>query len=1384
MRLLGGVRFFVGLGIVFFLGWGAVGTYYFQQLKRQEDILNTQLRAYREDLQHLREMLWAQLIRGEEVLSRQLLLSKPYAPENALKALEPGYKAGIYTKNQILNFRNDLLEVHKTFRRWEATLKETPEKNQLQVIASLREDWRVRAPIWQERYDKHIEGFEKAYQAYAAVQIAQLHQRQNLGFYGTVAAFVVGIILLALIALLLRQKVSRPLQIAHKRLLSQEPLPKGPAELGKLFDAYNELYQKFSLVHRLLEELAEGQKNHLLDEVATRLPLLAGYVKGILAQIERLEKQLSTEQKKSQAQLKDAQEEIQKLALQLDLLRLDLGALTNLVPLLELDPTGKILSHNDGVSQIFPEIPKHVKALPLAVQEAVQKGMDVQGYEEKGLTPLYYAVIHLRDKRYKIHRVWVALLPLSFYAERKAQWEKEVATLRQQLLSYEESLNQLRQRSQSRIQDLQQRLETHLRHRNVLLQYLRLKEVSDGAVYPALQKVAELTATVAPEGRLSFWLLDGLGNTLHCLEAYDMVSMAHVSMPQWPKEEVPWAFEALHKKQALTIEAPLHRIPTEVPVLQLHPLYMDGEVVGALVWEGFQPRARWDEEFLSVVSQVVSLTLEQGERKSLERELMTYLEQSQALEEELRQNIEELEATAEEMRRTQSELRGQIAALNAAAIVSETDPEGTILYVNQAFLDTYYLSLDEIIGRTHRVIKSDYHPSAFFDQLWETLRKKQTWYGEVCNQTREGKKVWVLQTITPVLNAYGEVYKYIAVSFDITKQKMQEAYIQEALEAALEQERLLRETAQELGKKNEELRKAQIELTGQIEALTHAAYVFETGEDGRFTYLSPSFLEATGWKREELLGRSYMMIFSDRQPVHILQAHLRMLQQGEFWKGEVELRKLTGGALWAIMASTPVRDLSNGRFIKAIHVLFDISEQKNQEFRLKAQQNSLSELAMNPAVREGDVEKGLPYIAQLTRHTLQADRVSIWLYQENNMVTCVAVDEKKMHTHHVGAQVSKDLYPIYFQSVEREGVIAVVDSLTDLRTRELALPLLMPNNVASVLDASIRVGGKPMGLISVEMHHQRHQWNLDEVQYIVAIAQWISSVIETRDRAYAQKLQEAYQELRKANEELEEFNRSIKESIQYARRLQRVIFPDSLMNRYLGDNYFIVNRPKDKIGGDFYWFGVEEGLYFIAVADGTGHGVPGAFLSVIGHLLLTQLVHGSKVLSPDEILQRLHVGVRRLLKQDEEESFQRDGMDIAILVLNPHTFELKYAGAMIPLYYYSEGELREIKPDKKPIGGEQLEEERTYTCHRIQLHPQDAVFLATDGLFDQFGEATGKRYGTRRFKDFIVAHIHEPITRLRALLNQEWKEWKGDSEQLDDVTVFGLRVSEAIRVGD
>ena len=281
---------------------------------------------------------------------------------------------------------------------------------------------------------------------------------------------------------------------------------------------------------------------------------------------------------------------------------------------------------------------------------------------------------------------------------------------------------------------------------------------------------------------------------------------------------------------------------------------------------------------------------------------------------------------------------------------------------------------------------------------------------------------------------------------------------------------------------------------------------------------------------------------------------------------------------------------------------------------------------------------------------------------------------------------------------------------------------------------------------------------------------------------YQSTIERQNQKIKQAYQAIEDQNKSIISSINYAKRIQTAILPfEDRLTKYLGkDSFFVFFRPKDIVSGDFYWFEEiqtqTETINFMAVADCTGHGVPGAFMSMIGNQLLHEIIIKNQIYSPDLILNNLHKEVHRVLHQKETKT--NDGMDIVILTLlkNEKFRTLAYAGAMNPLYYAQNSEFKEIKATKRAIGGSQLEEERFFEKHEILFDSTLTLYLCSDGFQDQFGGEKKRKFMVAKFKELLFEISEKPMAEQGKILAQTFDTWQGAQKQTDDVLVVGIRV--------
>ncbi len=254
-------------------------------------------------------------------------------------------------------------------------------------------------------------------------------------------------------------------------------------------------------------------------------------------------------------------------------------------------------------------------------------------------------------------------------------------------------------------------------------------------------------------------------------------------------------------------------------------------------------------------------------------------------------------------------------------------------------------------------------------------------------------------------------------------------------------------------------------------------------------------------------------------------------------------------------------------------------------------------------------------------------------------------------------------------------------------------------------------------------------------------------------------------------------NRNMTDSIRYAHRIQRALFPDELRVRSLFPESFVMYRPKDIVSGDFYWvhdFG--DNRFCIAAVDCTGHGVPGALMSVIGVKLLQEIIVQNDIDRPGDILQQLDFKVCTLFKNHHEEYFLAEGMDLSLCIFDKNVRTLQYAGAINSIYHVHGGNLKEIKADRMPVGISDVPNGFNYTNHDISYQSGDVFYLFTDGYIDQFGGQNEQKFKHSRFKEFLASFKSDNMDMQQAMLENNFDRWRGKSEQVDDVLVIGIRM--------
>jgi tetratricopeptide (TPR) repeat protein len=272
-----------------------------------------------------------------------------------------------------------------------------------------------------------------------------------------------------------------------------------------------------------------------------------------------------------------------------------------------------------------------------------------------------------------------------------------------------------------------------------------------------------------------------------------------------------------------------------------------------------------------------------------------------------------------------------------------------------------------------------------------------------------------------------------------------------------------------------------------------------------------------------------------------------------------------------------------------------------------------------------------------------------------------------------------------------------------------------------------------------------------------------------------EKVEVQNSEITKQKHIVEEKNKEISDSISYAHRIQSAFLTsETYIKRNLSE-YFILYKPKDVVSGDFYWMHQEGNYFYFCIGDCTGHGIPGAFMSLIGMGILNEVIYSKRIENTNEILDELRRIVILALNPEGAEDEGQDGMDIVIGRLHLPTKELQYSAANNSFYIFRKGELIKCKPDKMPVG-KYHDFEKPFTQNTIQLETNDIVYASTDGYSDQFGGLNERKFMSKQFEECLKKVGDRPLKEQREILEKIFDEWQGNVEQIDDVTVVGIKI--------
>lgn len=538
-----------------------------------------------------------------------------------------------------------------------------------------------------------------------------------------------------------------------------------------------------------------------------------------------------------------------------------------------------------------------------------------------------------------------------------------------------------------------------------------------------------------------------------------------------------------------------------------------------------------------------------------------------------------------------------------------------------------------------------------------------------------------------------------------------------------EQQEILRQNAEEMQASQEELTRSNLKLEEQIEEvnrtrnrmqllLENASEVIIIYEDnGTIRYISPSVYPILGYTPAE------MQSTSDIKNVHPdgREAYLnlfRHLKESPDAKATAQFEYKTKNGEYIWVEATGTNAMSNPAIQGYIVNSRDITQHRRaeQEQRMRSKMQALSENSTDLITR---LEDGLiSYINPIIK-TYTGYEPSAFLHKSAHEI-----------------------------DLDRSVVEHWLRITEEVKTSGTAISAEMP--FPSVL------GERIMQVSAIPEYDEQ---------------QSLESVLVVSHDVTERKLIEI---------DIQHKNKNISDSINYARRIQNAIMPDSRAIASALPDSFILYKPRDVVSGDFPWFLQRNDDVFIAAVDCTGHGVPGALLSLIGYFLLNDIVRSRNVTDPGKILDLLDEGVTSTLRQDHADAASKDGMDIALCRINLKTNVVEYAGAHRPLYAMINGELQEIKGDRFAVGGGKYKNQTNFTTTKIHMKTGDGIYFSSDGFPDQFGGPEGRKFGSKRMREMIEQLHGKPAFELEKAFDDAWEAWRNDTKQTDDVLLIGI----------
>lgn len=690
-------------------------------------------------------------------------------------------------------------------------------------------------------------------------------------------------------------------------------------------------------------------------------------------------------------------------------------------------------------------------------------------------------------------------------------------------------------------------------------------------------------------------------------------------------------------------------------------------------------------------------------------------------------DITELKKIESKLKSANLELRKYFVAIDQSPItIVITAPNGNIEYVNPHFIQLTGFSYDEVIGRNPRILKSDKNKPELFADLWRTITKAKVWEGEIKNLKKDGTEFIEKALISPIINDDGVIINYVAIKEDITEKKYTEQLIRE------------------------KTRQQQIILNNL------PAYIYFKDINLRYLLVNESYAQFFKLPSFDIIGKTdrELEVVSN---VEIYENHdLEVIRSKKsILNSEIQNYDSEGIKYWTSTSKVPYFD-NKGNVQGIIGIVQDITKRKESEQIILEKTRQFENT-----------------ISNLEDVYFRIDNEGNLLQASHSMCNLLGYETlEEIFEHKIFDKIYNEekLKPELYEPIKLTGKLINYAIEFKNRLGEVQFGLI---NANQWFDINNNVGG-----IEGIIH------NISErIKFEKELGQLNRNLINS------------FEELQKQKETLERAHNRITESINYAQRIQQaIIHSEELIYSILPDS-FIFFKPRDIVSGDFYFVDEVSDNIIIMAADCTGHGVPGAFMSILGFNFVQEIIYNideKLFIKPSDVLEILRTKIIKALPQSI-----KDGMDASLVFIDRKTKIMQFAGANNSVYVtlnkldnlatdndriivlkkknqIHKNFMIEIKADKQPIGKYVIE--RPFTTQELQLHENSIIYLFSDGFLSQFGDKNKRKYLAVNFKDFLFSIHNKSLKEQKNILEKEFDIWKGETQQIDDVLVIGVKI--------